>query len=381
MCEGIMELSEMAASNERFGRREGSMMAINRANTDDEGRRHRLVLTLISLVLSGFLLGACAGDGSATQSRAEQSEGTVIGVVPANSEAAPLVEDTKAETEVAIPQPAAPSKDKGSKKRRGKGKDKEVAVAAKEAGAAASVEPVLKLGPGDSVNIAVFGRPEFDTTTYISDNGTINVPLAGEVEIGGGSPADAARKVAAALKKGQFLVNPQVTITLDNFRSQQVSILGDVRNPGRFPIESKTSVLDLLALAGGPSETGGDIVYLIRTDEKGQQLRYPVNVRSLGEDGPAASAPSLRGGDTVFVPKAEQYFVYGEVQTPNKYRLDPNTTVLEAISQSGGLTSRGSQRRIVIKRRQQDGGYKTFDAELTDVVKPDDVILVKERIF
>jgi polysaccharide export outer membrane protein len=129
--------------------------------------------------------------------------------------------------------------------------------------------PLLQLGPGDQVKMDVFGRPEMDTTTYIADDGSIRVPLAGAVIIGGLSPGEAGQKVEAALKKGQFLVDPHVTFTVLQSRSQRVSVLGEVRTPGRYPIESNTTVLDLLAQAGGATEKGADVIYILRPDSTG----------------------------------------------------------------------------------------------------------------
>lgn len=242
-------------------------------------------------------------------------------------------------------------------------------------------DPLLKLGPGDAVAVQVFGRPEFNTTAYVAEDLTIAVPLAGAVAVGGLSPADAAQQVATALREGQFLVDPQVSITLVNFRSQQISVLGEVRQPGRFPIESKTTVLDVLALAGGIAETGSDVVYLIRQDENGQLARYSIDLKTLTGGDPSSATFPLQGGDSLVVPRAEQFYVYGEVNTPNMYRLEPNTTVVQAITRSGGLTPRGSDSRIEIRRKGADGKYRSFKAELTDVVQANDVIRVKERIF
>src|SRR3977135_2756678 len=116
-----------------------------------------------------------------------------------------------------------------------------IAAAASPTGSLASAErTILPLGPGDQVKMEVFGRPEMDTTTYIADDGSIRVPLAGPVIIGGLSPAEAAEKVEAALKKGQYLVDPHVTFGVVQSRSQRVSVLGEVRNPGRYPMESNT---------------------------------------------------------------------------------------------------------------------------------------------
>jgi len=95
----------------------------------------------------------------------------------------------------------------------------------------------------------------------------------------------------------------------------------------------------------------------------------------------AIPTQGLHGGDSIFIPHAEQFYIYGEVMAPNKYRVEPGMTVIEAIARAGGVTARGSEHRVDIKRLGANGGYVTVKAKLNDVVKPDDVIHVKESIF
>jgi polysaccharide export outer membrane protein len=135
--------------------------------------------------------------------------------------------------------------------------------------AAASARPLLQLGVGDVLNVLVYGRPELTTTTYIADDGTITMPLAGPVPIVGLSPTAAASEVAAAFRRAQLLRDPQITILLVQSRSQQVSVLGEVRAPGRFPVDSTTSVLDLLAAAAARPKKSGTPCYVIRPDAAG----------------------------------------------------------------------------------------------------------------
>jgi polysaccharide export outer membrane protein len=241
--------------------------------------------------------------------------------------------------------------------------------------------PLLQLGPGDSVNIQVYGQPDLSTTVYVADDGTVSIPLAGNVQVAGISPAEASGRIEAALKSAKILVDPHVSITVTQSRSQRVSVLGQVGTPGRYPIESNTSILDLLAQAGGISANGSDIVYILRQDKNGKEVRYPVDLKGLANGSGAVPALTLRGGDSVFVPKAEQFSIYGEVTTPGRYRVEPEMTVIEAIARAGGITLRGSQRRVEIKRKQANGTYSTVKAKLGDLVQPDDVIQVKESIF
>src|SRR5689334_8321016 len=94
-----------------------------------------------------------------------------------------------------------------------------------------------KLGPGDAIRVTVFQQPDMTTEARVSDRGTISVPLIGETKVGGATSAEASKIIAEALKKGQFLKNPQVTVALTAVRSRQVSVLGMVARPGRYVLE------------------------------------------------------------------------------------------------------------------------------------------------
>lgn len=244
-----------------------------------------------------------------------------------------------------------------------------------------AVSRIIQLGPGDSVSMQVYGQPDMTTTVNVSDDGTIAVPLAGAVQVAGLSPAEASQRIEKALKDGGFLVDPHVTLTVTQSLSQRVSVLGQVGKPGLYPIESNTTIFDLLALAGGALETGSDIIFLLRPDAAGAVQRYPINLKGLDNAKNSIPNQALHGGDTIFVPRAEQFYIYGEVTIPNKYRVEPNMTVIQAIARAGGVTPRGSERRVDIKRLTPGGAYVTVKAKLNDLVKPDDVIHVKESIF
>jgi polysaccharide biosynthesis/export protein len=241
--------------------------------------------------------------------------------------------------------------------------------------------PLLALGVGDAVSVQVYGRPELSITTYVGDDGSIPVPLAGNVPVIGLAPAQAAEKIAAAFRQRQLLVDPQVTVFLVESRSQQVSVLGAVRSPGRYGVESTTTVLDVLAQAGGIADNGGTTVVVMRPDSTGALTRHVADLHGLGDSERALPMLTLRGGDSVFVPAAEQFSIYGEVGAPNIYRLDPGMTVVEAITRGGGVTPRGSRSRVEIRRAKADGSFETRSAALDDRVEANDVIRVKERLF
>ena len=246
-----------------------------------------------------------------------------------------------------------------------------------------SHQPLLPLGPGDEVSVHVFGQPNMDGTMYVADDGTVQVPLAGPVHVAGLSPAEAAHSVEVALREKQILMSPHVTFTILKSTSQQVSVLGEVRNPGIYPIESNSTLLELLAQAGGESEQGADSIFVLRPGPDGAMSRLAVNLHGLAEAGatPEAAEFTMKGGDQVYVPRAAQVFVSGEVRTPGRFRFEPGMTVLEALAHAGGVTNMGSTRRISIKREEGGDQYRQLSARLTDKVQPNDVITVRERIF
>jgi polysaccharide export outer membrane protein len=158
-------------------------------------------------------------------------------------------------------------------------------------------------------------------------------------------------------------------------------VLGEVGIPGRYAIESNETIFDLLAQAGGAKETAADVVYLLRPDKSGQIERIAINLKGLSDSQRAMPMQSLQGGDSVFVPRAEQFYIFGEVAAPNMYRVEPGMTVTQAIARAGGVSARGSRKRVEIKRKGADGREQTFSARPDEPVQANDVLRVKESIF
>ncbi|MBR9813617.1 polysaccharide export protein EpsE [bacterium] len=236
------------------------------------------------------------------------------------------------------------------------------------------------LGPGDVVLVSVFGQPDLETSTVVSDAGRITLPLVGAIDVSGLEPQQAEARVAQAFRSGGYLVDPQITLTVEELRSRQISVLGQVERPGRFPLTSRMTLLDALALAGGVSNTGGNDVYLIR-QVAGQTRKFEINIDNMLAAPDTRTLLELGAGDTVYVPEAPLFYIYGEVRRPDGYALKPGMTVMQAISVGGGLTDRGSDSRLRIRRRDANGGTTTLRPSLEDTVREGDVIYVKERLF
>lgn len=241
--------------------------------------------------------------------------------------------------------------------------------------------PLIALGPGDGVSIRVYGQPDMDGVGFVAADGTLKVPLAGAVPVGGLTATEAAKRVEQALVAGQYLKNPQVTLNVTQSRRQRVSVLGEVHSPGRYPADVNTSVIDLLAQAGGLTDNAGDLVVVLHPETDGSVSRRTINLHDLVQASTGGSERIVLSGESVFVPRAEQFYVYGAVTTPGAFRLEQNMTVRQAIARAGGVNSRGSDRRVDIQRRGKNGEEITVSAKASDLVQANDVIKVKESLF
>lgn len=246
----------------------------------------------------------------------------------------------------------------------------------------AQVAPVdYPLAAGDAVRVQVFQNPDLTLETRISESGTISFPLIGTVRLGGLSVSGAEKTIADALKNGGFLQNPQVTLLLTQIRGSQVSVLGQVGRPGRFPLETaSTRLSDMLANAGGPTPSGDDVV-IVTGQRAGQPFRKTVDLPSLflGQQSPDDIV--LQGGDVIYVHRAPVFYVYGQAQRPGSFRIERAMTVMQALALAGGPTPRGSQDRMVLHRQQPDGSMREMNPAMTETVQPNDVIYVRESIF
>jgi len=245
----------------------------------------------------------------------------------------------------------------------------------------AQEKPDYLLATGDSVRIQVFQNPDLSIEGRVSETGSLSYPLIGAVDIGGLSTMAAEKRIADALQKGGFLQNPQVTVTLVQVRGNQVSVLGQVSRPGRFPLESiNTRLSDMLANAGGTTPLGDDLA-IVSGVRNGKPFRQAVDVPALFLDDKAAGDLVLQGGDVIYVNKAPVFYIYGEAQRPGSYRIERGMTVMQALAQGGGPNARGSEKRLRLHRKGPDGSVQQIEPQLTDAVQADDVIYIKESIF
>jgi polysaccharide export outer membrane protein len=247
--------------------------------------------------------------------------------------------------------------------------------------AMAQAKPDYPLAAGDTIRIQVFQNPDLTIETRVSENGSITYPLIGSVALGGVSVAAAEKKIADALQQGGFIRQPQVTIVLLQIRGNQVSVLGQVNRPGRFPLETaSTRLSDMLATAGGATPGGDDFV-IVSGERDGKSFRRLIDIPSIYLDNKPEDDIVLKGGDTIYVHRAPVFYIYGEAQRPGSFRIERGMTVMQALALGGGPTGRGTEKKLRLHRQGANGTVEQISPELTDAVMPNDVLYVNERLF
>ncbi len=271
--------------------------------------------------------------------------------------------------------PATPSAGRASVPAQGRW---ETASPAQPAAAAGIIGAV---GPGDTLTIDILGQQGGQAQGTVDADGKVVVPLLGAVPVAGLTPAAIGRKVAEGLRSQGFMRDPQVSVEVVTVRSRVVSVLGQVERPGRYPLDSRLSVLELLAIAGGSTNTAGDTAVLIRGNDS-ERRRIQLYVGNRQSPSQAIQDTDLQPGDVVFVPQAPRFYISGAVSAAGAYPVEQGLTVMRAVALAGGLTPRASDSRIDINRTDVLTGAVTKKrVELTDSVQAGDVIVVNERIF
>ncbi|GGY19232.1 SLBB domain-containing protein [Paludibacterium paludis] len=232
------------------------------------------------------------------------------------------------------------------------------------------------LGPGDVIKITVYDHADLANEVQLTRDGDITFPLIGTFSLKGQSTAQAEQTIASKLANGGFIVNPQVNVIMSQYRSQRLSVLGEVNRPGRFSLDSATDLVDVLSQAGGIAVTGGDKIVVIRGE---QRTEYNLS-ELMNEKDPSRRIVKVSNGDVVFVPR-QQVYVQGEVNRPGVFRLENNMTVLQAIAAAGGFNPRASHRFIYVHRADADGKVREQRVTYTDRVREGDVVYVEESWF
>ena len=226
----------------------------------------------------------------------------------------------------------------------------------------------LTIGPGDLLHLKVLEAPELEQTTRVSDAGTVPLILGGKVQVAGLSPAEAAVAVERALVEGHYVLTPHVSVTTEQTATVNVTILGQVRTPGSYPIATPRPILDVLALAGGLNDLAQRKVTIQRHATK-ERVDYVLsNSANAALD---ANVP-VYPGDTVLVPKADVVYVLGDVNRPGGIAIvtnDSKLSALQALTLAGGTPPNAVPSKSRLIRKQADGTHVELPLQLSAMQK------------
>ena len=244
------------------------------------------------------------------------------------------------------------------------------------------------VGPQDLLTIAVYDQEDLSGKYPVDADGTFTFPLVGRVKAGGLTLRQLETELKRLLMDG-FFKNPQLSVGVEQYRSQRIFIVGEVRNPGPYALTGDMSLIEAIARAGSalPTASGealivrggpaGSIAPTMPNSEKSEV--ETVDLKAL-QSGTLAQNIALKDGDTIFVPRAESVYVFGQVKSPGAYPIQRSTTVLQALSLAGGITDRGATGRIRIVRLE-NGKKVEIKVQLDSLIRPGDTIIVPERFF
>src|SRR6185436_8687078 len=261
-------------------------------------------------------------------------------------------------------------------------------VFALSSGARAQSAADYVIGAQDVLTIQVFDQADLGGRYTIKNDGTFSFPLIGRIKAGGLTLRGFDTELRTKLADGYFK-NPQVSVGVEQYRSQRVFVMGEVRAPGPVALTGGMTLIEALSRAGSTQPTASGEVAVVRAPQgaKGPVLPdqpsgteiFRASIRGL-ESGSMARNIELRDGDTIFVPRAETVYVFGQVKNPGGYAVQKDTTVLQALSLAGGVNEHAAMNRIQVTRIVK-GAKTDVKVKLTDVVRPEDTIVVPQRYF
>jgi polysaccharide export outer membrane protein len=259
------------------------------------------------------------------------------------------------------------------------------------AGAVPSPATGYTVGAADVLKVVVFNEPSLSGSFRVDDDGSVTYPLIGRVAVSGLTVREIEARIKSALLDG-YVRNPQVSVEMEQYRSRSIFIMGEVRTPGKYPLTESVQLLEVLAMAGSTSASASSELLVLRPrdaaakgapvlpEDPGSTTVFRVSMADL-EAGVLSANISLQDGDTVYVPKAERFYVIGQVRNPGAFVLERNMTVEQGIALAGGFTERGSTRGIKIRRQVGPNEFKEFEVKRTDAIQAGDTIIVRQRFI
>jgi len=251
-----------------------------------------------------------------------------------------------------------------------------------------------KIGAKDLLDISVFGLNDLNRTVRVSEDGTITLPLLGEVKVEGLTKTGLERKLSELLEE-KYLHNPQVTVFIREYQSTRVSVLGAVNNPGLYDLLGRETLMQIISQAGGLTTDAGNEIVIMRLLADGTSNSLRISIDDLFLKGDATLNIPLQPNDIVNVPIDKTVFVYvmGQVNRPGALAVKRSNipTLLQSIAQAGGFSERASKGRVIIKRKDEKTGREIqIKVNVKSIIKrrkkdiqllENDVVYVPEKAF
>jgi polysaccharide export outer membrane protein len=249
------------------------------------------------------------------------------------------------------------------------------------------------VGATDVLKIVVFNEEKLSGLFRVDTDGTITYPMLGRLPVAGRTSREIEAVLTKRLEDG-YVRRPTVAVEVQEFRSRTIFILGQVRNAGKYPLQGDMNVVEALSMAGSLTADASKEIRIIRPrepqartapalpDAPGDSDVLRVDLKEI-EDGNMGANIALQDGDTIYVPDADRFFITGHVRSPGSYVLERGMTIQQAIAVAGGLTERGSNRRIKIKREdpKRPGTFIEVDVRLTDRIQRGDTVIIPQRLI
>lgn len=257
-------------------------------------------------------------------------------------------------------------------------------------GVAAANLPAQKIGPNDLLAVSVYGAPEFTRSVRVDDSGMLSLPMVREqLHAAGKLPMELERSIAEALRKGEILVDPVVTVTIVEYFSRPISVMGAVHKPTTFQAVGPVSLLDAVTRAEGLSQEAGPEILVTRRQrgETGNDLSLVqrIPVKGLVDAADPEFNIALHGGEEIRVPEAGKIYVVGNVKKPGAYTAGDatDTTVLKLLAMSEGLAPYASKNAYIFRREASTGAKNEIPLQLSRIMqrKSPDVPLLSNDIL
>lgn len=251
--------------------------------------------------------------------------------------------------------------------------------------------PVQRVGPDDLLGVAVYDSPELTRTMRVGSDGTIRLPMVKEkIKVAGMYPVELENEIARVLKEAELLVDPVVTVSVVEYRSRPIKVVGSVKKPLTFQADGRMNLLDAISRAEGLSEDAGPEILVSRQqpDAEGRPvtLTQRISVKSLMDATDSDLNLALHGGEEIRIPEAGRIYVLGNVKKPGSFPVKDSTetSVFRIMALAEGLLPYSGKQAYIYRREGASGGKNEIPIDLEKIMQrksPDVTLLANDLLY